>query len=440
MDNGRREPPLLRVLPLVPPPQAALVRRTTDRHRHRPRLLSRTPCVIGRGLVLGTALFWIALLCRIVGEPPSDHLSEHHRLLLLRKQQQSSHPVAENEVGPAAPPSLPSQQSPANVFYSVARTDRSGSHIADRLLALAYGFQHRRQYAGACYVTKSKGSHRRPERHEALIAVLGLQELLPLACPPAVVGGTHNSTPHYDATWFVPPSELRYRVQELWTPAFVTWIQNHSRVARGQPLFRPLPSSLPSPSLSQTTTKTALVHVRRGDVSPCGLWKSRYWPNAYYHEVIQRYIPPHVPITVYSESLSFEPWDDFLSYQFNVNDDDENRHHNITLQLGTNVTEVWHAILQADYVVLSASSFGYLPALLHPRFMNNTTNTTTTTTKIVYTPFPNMAPQPDWTIVDPDLVLRGQQIVQQLVQHDCANRTRMLEYETQLRTHYWRHQ
>jgi hypothetical protein len=95
-----------------------------------------------------------------------------------------------------------------------------------------------------------------------------------------------------------------------------------------------------------------VVHIRRGDVTPCD--PLRYLPNSYYLELIRRYAPRHAELTIYSQRDSVEPWDDFANYSLNLADDE-----------GDDVIAAWEAMMNADVLILSKSSFSIVPALLH---------------------------------------------------------------------------
>lgn len=65
------------------------------------------------------------------------------------------------------------------------------------------------------------------------------------------------------------------------------------------------------------TTRGSVIHIRRGDIDPCirgGRSNFRYLPNLYYKLVIEKYIPPEINITIYSEHRSFEPWADWSNF------------------------------------------------------------------------------------------------------------------------------
>jgi hypothetical protein len=112
-----------------------------------------------------------------------------------------------------------------------------------------------------------------------------------------------------------------------------------------------------------------VVHIRRGDVVPC--WDIRYLPNSHYLTILKKF--PREAVTIFSESLSFEEWDDFSQYK---------------LSLDTPIEVVWRAMMLADVLVMSKSSFSIVPAI----FNRHT---------VVYTPFwYRPLEHLHWTVVD----------------------------------------
>jgi hypothetical protein len=118
---------------------------------------------------------------------------------------------------------------------------------------------------------------------------------------------------------------------------------------------------------------TIAVHIRRGDVSPCGEHYGRYLPNSYYQALINRYMRPNAEIHIYSESVTFEHfvWFRLRGYK---------------LHLSTHIHTALQGLIDSDVLILSVSAFSYLAALL-------------TRAKVVYTPF-WFKPHPGWDVVN----------------------------------------
>jgi hypothetical protein len=264
-------------------------------------------------------------------------------------------------------------------YYSPARTDRAGSSILDMITALAYGFANNATYRGACYRQHmAVDASQRQADKLALIRSIGLQDVLVYACPPPS-----------RMRLVVPRSRYHNNRHSLLTPAFFDWLRSVSR-----------------PTTRATVRSSAVVHVRRGDVDPCGKWMDRYLPSVYYLDVVQRHVPTGVPVTVYSESASFEPFSEF----------ENSNTTSTTVRLDTDVAEVWHAVMAASQVVLSKSSFAYVPALLNA---NNAT--------VVYpSQWPSVVALPHWRRADVDIQERSTRRTKHLAEHRCRNYTSVL--------------
>ena len=244
-------------------------------------------------------------------------------------------------------------------IYSEAQLDRSGASIEGMLHAHAYAFQHNLTYGGACLtaltgrqraaVYKDIAERRRTgkpynpipgydafDQRLDLIDALNLGDILKFACP-----SRNNSfaiLPH-ETFWNNKPKE---------TPAWRAYIQSFTSKAEIVPV--------------DDNVFRVAVHVRRGDVTPCHGTTSRYFPNQHYLRMIEQILlersntehQPQVEVHIYSESKSFEPWDDFVA-------------KNYTMHLDTSVVDVWKQLLSADVVISSRSSFSLVPASLTTR-------------------------------------------------------------------------
>jgi hypothetical protein len=117
-----------------------------------------------------------------------------------------------------------------------------------------------------------------------------------------------------------------------------------------------------------------VVHIQRGDFSPClSSHRSNYLANSYYLAVLRTYVIEPADIDVYSQSDSFESFNDF---------------DNLTrLKLDKSMSMMWKALVSADVVVLSKSAFSFVPALLNPK------------ARVLYASFEEK-PLPAWTKVD----------------------------------------
>jgi hypothetical protein len=236
----------------------------------------------------------------------------------------------------------------SRIFYSKARRDRSGAAIIDMMLAHAYAFAHNYTYSGAC----GNAHHQHKQETVSLIKTIGMEDILRFACPK-----------NGDKSLIWDRNIYFAEMGTLFSPAYLSTL--HAKIR--------YPEAEHSVSL----------HVRRGDVSPCGKFADRYLPNSHYIDIIQQYKLPEDDVAVFSESRAFESFDDFKSKGYAV-------------KLDSPLSQVWKSILTAEFVVLSKSSFSYIPAMLNP-------NAT-----VIYTPFlhPSME---GWTTVASGILSRTKQ-------------------------------
>lgn len=245
-----------------------------------------------------------------------------------------------------------------NVVYSVARTDRSGAAIADMLLAHAYAFNNNMIYGGAC--SEAYLPHQRST--EQLIEAVGLQDLLQYACPMVSDGVSILDRKKYVG-----------KNTRIFTQDYLKYL--HSRV-----------------KYPTTKNHSIVVHVRRGDITPCGFYANRYLPNSHYTTILEEYVPSNLPVSIFSEADTFESFDDFSNYSVFLNSD---------------LSEAWKAMVTADYIVLSKSSFSFVPAILNP-------NAT-----VIYTPFMQMK-LPRWKAVSKGIMENSTKRVLEMVDQRCS--------------------
>jgi hypothetical protein len=218
------------------------------------------------------------------------------------------------------------------------------------------------------------GHHAEAQR---ILTALGLQDELIFACPNAaqIASGKHllsRGLYHSLAT------------QKIWSADWIAEIQSQLR----------FPTAAAVAADSSDSTYRVAVHIRRGDVTPCK-HTGRYLSNSHYERVLMRYIPTAqrktAAIEVFSESNSFEPWDDLVRRWTSLDG-----FGSVQLRLDTNLSDVWQSLVAADLVVLSRSTFGMVPAMLN----NHGT--------VIYTPFPRRR-LPHWIAV-PDQLVRQNEV------------------------------
>jgi hypothetical protein len=234
-------------------------------------------------------------------------------------------------------------------YYSVARVDGSGCAIHDMLLAQAYSFREGGVYGGACLRLLPFYPWHATVK---LLQETGLDTVLKFACPS-----------RFDRTAIILPART-YRTldSELFTKEWRSnFLKHYDVVEKGDNIMFHI-----------------VVHVRRGDVEPCNHPK-RYLPNTHYLNLIQQFLPPSqkAVVTIYSQSKSYESFDVF-------------RAQNYTVNLDSPLSQVWKDIMSADIVILSQSTFSYVPSVFN-------------TKTVVYTPF-EFKPVAGWTVVDKDML------------------------------------
>ena len=245
------------------------------------------------------------------------------------------------------------------VFYSTAKTDRSGAAVADMLLAHAYGFANHMTYAGACAADDLPYR----KKTEELLQAVGLQDVLVYACPEK----GDSKAAILDRQVYVAENT------RIFTSSYLKHL--HARV-----------------KYPTTKNHTVVIHIRRGDVTPCSYYANRYLPNSHYVQILKEYVPPELPVSIFSELDAFESFDDFANY---------------SLYLDTVLSDAWKAMITADYIVLSKSSFSMVPAILN----RNAT--------VIYTPFMQKG-LPQWTAVSDDIMKNTKRRVLELIEQRCS--------------------
>ena len=231
---------------------------------------------------------------------------------------------------------------PVAFKYAKAKHDRAGSTISYMLKAHAYCFNHGIQLMGIC------GHSTHTKDIKSMIKFMGLQEVLPLACPLEEKQKSH----------YVKRADyVHYKGEKGVTPFTSEWLA-YMRRAFATPNL---------PRYDDHVFRIA-VHVRRGDVSLCtDNANRRYLPNSHYvrliDQVLQRYnvTREHRPytVTIYSESThhdgktktQYEGFDEFVQ-------------RNYTMCLDCGVRSTWRQFLAADVLIAAKSGFSMVPALL----------------------------------------------------------------------------
>jgi hypothetical protein len=222
-------------------------------------------------------------------------------------------------------------------YYSQLADDRSGSVIQHMIRSFGYAHIKHGTYMGACGETPLK--HMRA--HQVLLKSIGLDKLLPFACPPTDETKAENYNRVEVHTMFLWESREQTLVQEAvqngwddFTP-HIPYLKQHLNY---------LPSS-DAPLIS--------VHIRRGDIDPCCSSTDRYLPNSYYHSVIESHRKrlPNAKVMIFSEKKSFESLESFVQKGYIV-------------EAGGDLANCWRTMISSDVLILSRSFFSDVPKLL----------------------------------------------------------------------------
>lgn len=266
-------------------------------------------------------------------------------------------------------------------YYTVARTDRSGASIKEMLLAHAHSFWNNVTYGGACIDaidwSKKRGDVKKLQKKfdqrlvdkKKLINTIGLADDLLFACP------TKEDLKNHKA-YYRKRSQF---TKQLFPAEWIEYLRYRSNFVYDEKPASP------------SRVKQVAIHLRRGDFTPCHV-ADRYMPNIYYLQVMDMYLPRFCPtpeschVTVYSEPNPYEPFDPFLA-------------RNVTLDLDSSVEDIWKTFINADVLIMSRSSFSFVPALLNRNF--------------VVAPYTGIAP---WTMVDWGIYNRMSQVLHEQTQ------------------------
>jgi len=285
----------------------------------------------------------------------------------------------------AADPSTPNSNNKKILVFHEARPDRSGATVHDMLLAHAFAFQQNQTYGGACAAAGAQPLEHLQD-HLEMIEALGLGHVLRFACPDDY-DDDKKSNKNDAAAWIDRHLYTRFGTR-IWTPE---WLEH----IRGQQQ-RVDSFSLKDNKKEHGSRRTFLAHVRRGDVDLCDpATRDRYLTNQHYRTLLDQYAAitnKGDEVIIFSEQKSTESWDDFANYN---------------LQLDQPPALAWKAMMDADVLILSKSSFSIVPALFNRKGV------------VVYTPF-WVEPLAHWTRVDDDTD-RAERRAQIRLQHQLCD-------------------
>jgi hypothetical protein len=227
------------------------------------------------------------------------------------------------------------------------------------------------EYGGACNYGDGSAS----VVHKEMIEFLGLANILKFACPNR---RNESEVMLSNTVYLLSP------MAELFTDNWLAFMGKNSRLS--------------SPETQQNTNDAyqVAVHVRRGDVTPC-MWDhtphhfidgnnrtcashpSRYLPNQHYLQIIEKYAPKGANVTIYTESeQSAESLDDFK---------------NFSVYVDGSLKTVWGDMQKSDMLILSKSTFAFIPALVAQK----------TSQRVLFTPV-SYEKVPTWETVDCEIL------------------------------------
>lgn len=232
-------------------------------------------------------------------------------------------------------------------FYADPRPDRTGRQLFRFVDLDAYAYKEGGVAAGICPYPDERiqEKHRYHDEHinEATtmraLEYMGLDKMFAYACPDPEELKTGEAVLLPDTEFYT--KGLYYTPE--WHADFLARIDSH--------LIR-------EPQRPNDRKKVA-VHIRRGDITPCA-HSHRYLPNSFYHEAIEKYLPPHCgesildncKVTIYTEHGGLESLQTFIDLGYNVN-------------VGSSLGKVLYDFVTADVLFAGSSSFSYVPGLMN---------------------------------------------------------------------------
>jgi hypothetical protein len=224
----------------------------------------------------------------------------------------------------------------SHILFHKYHKGKSGKIVEEMLMAHAYIYQQNATYGGCCG-SKTVNT----AVHGQLLEAIGLKDVLKFSCPNDFENDQHTRRS------VIPRDYYTSNDVRVWTPEYVDCLR----------------SLLVYPS-KQYREYTIVVHMLRGDTSPCkpkqdGFY--RYLPNFHYQALIDEYMQPNARVIIYTSPKSFEDMSVFRRRGYEVNTD-------------APLKDTWKAFVTADVLVMSRSDLTMVPAMVAKG-------------KVIYTPF-----------------------------------------------------
>ena len=231
------------------------------------------------------------------------------------------------------------------VAYTDARIDRSGQHLGRFIELDALAHSRGIKTGAACPMDrkrmKTQEDYDMRDRHinetTKVLHYFGLDQYFKYGCPKE----DEDAVFYYQA-------EFR-RVKDwsaILTPEYLDLLRSYVQIP-------------PRDAADSDGRLQVVMHVRRGDVTPCHV-SSRYMPNTFYLQLLDLYLPEHCgkdvlkncKVTIHSVSDSVERFDAFTNRGYDV-------------ILDGPMEDAWDAFMTADVLFAAESAFSVAPAIFN---------------------------------------------------------------------------
>jgi hypothetical protein len=224
----------------------------------------------------------------------------------------------------------------SHMMFHKYNKGKSGQVVEEMLMGHAYIFHQNATYGGCCGTKTVKMA-----AHEELLSAIGLRDVLRFKCP------NDFENDHKTRRSVIPREHYASEDVRIWTPEYVDYL-------RSLLVYPP----------KQHKEYTIVVHLLRGDTSPCKPMQDgyyRYLPNSHYQTLIDKYMQPGARVIIYTSPKSFEDLSDFRRRGYEVITD-------------APLKDTWKDFVTADVLIMSRSDFTMVPAMIAKG-------------KVIYTPF-----------------------------------------------------
>ncbi|KAG7360101.1 hypothetical protein IV203_035200 [Nitzschia inconspicua] len=214
----------------------------------------------------------------------------------------------------------------SHMIFHKYHKGKSGQVVEEMLMGHAFIFHQNATYGGCCGAKTVKMA-----AHEELLEAIGLKDVLRFKCP------SDFENDHKTRRSIIPRDHYVSEDIRVWTPEYVDYL-------RSLLVYPP----------KQHKEKTIVVHMLRGDASPCkpkheGFY--RYLPNFHYQTLITKYMQPDARVIIHTSPKSFEDLSEFRRRGYEVITD-------------APLKDTWKDFVTADVLIMSRSDFTMVPAMV----------------------------------------------------------------------------